>query len=206
MAFRTELLTVVEGRYKRGAGKGKGPWNCLVWSPGLTKREKRYLPAFPTERAWSNNTSIAISRLGTQIRVSKDHYSQKRTRAPWRSCWLKHWGTRWARISSCARKQGRARRPTGILFKEHRSHLEGAHVGPIWNNLNMKKNNNVNGLQCIESKKNLWANSVTPKYGGVERALFHRRISATGDISALENHHFATTNVITHSGKIRSGC
>lgn len=47
---------------------------------------------------------------------------------------------------------------------------------------------------------------VTPKHGGVEKAPFHRRISATTDILTLENHHFAATNVITDSGKIRSRC
>lgn len=58
----------------------------------------------------------------------------------------------------------------------------------------------------IESNKNLWINIVTPNHGGVEKAPFHRRISATTDILTLENHHFAATNVITDSGKIRSRC
>ena len=56
----------------------------------------------------------------------------------------------------------------------------------------------------IESNKNLWINSITPKHRGVEKALFHRRISAITDILTLENHHFAATNVIIDSGKIRS--
>ena len=48
--------------------------------------------------------------------------------------------------------------------------------------------------------------TISAKHGGVEKAPFHRRISATTDILTLENHHFAATNVIIDSGKIRSRC
>lgn len=39
------------------------------------------------------------------------------------------------------------------MVKKWRSYLEGAHLGQIWNNLDLKKNNSGNRLQYIESKK-----------------------------------------------------
>lgn len=56
--------------------------------------------------------------------------------------------------TSCARIKRSSQGPMGGVSEGYRGHLEGAPTGQIWNNLSMKKNNNIitNYNCCIEIK------------------------------------------------------
>lgn len=69
-----------------------------------------------------------------------------------------------------------ARRCSGVIWKDHRSWIEGLPTGQIWDNLNIKKNNVGNGLQYII--KNPGVHNHSWKYKGERGSFLHRRIPA----------------------------